>query len=157
MPDYQKGKIYKIWSPSKNLVYYGSTIQSLSQRLSTHKRNNNCMCKIILQCEDYKIELVELYPCNNKQQLLKKEGEYQRNNACVNKNINGRTPQEWNYDNKEKRKAQKKEYNEKNKEIIKEQRKQYYKDNADKLKEYNKIYSANNRYKINERRKLKKL
>jgi predicted GIY-YIG superfamily endonuclease len=39
MPDYQKGKIYKLWSPSKNLVYYGSTTQSISQRLADHLKN----------------------------------------------------------------------------------------------------------------------
>ena len=139
MPDYQKGKIYKLISPSKNLVYYGSTIQSLSQRLSTHRRNNNkCMSKLVLECEDYKIELVEEYPCNNKQQLEKKEGEYIKNNNCVNRCIAGRTPKEWYKDNAEK-----------NREI----KKQYYIVNADKCKEYNKQYNIANANKISERKK----
>lgn len=37
MPDYSKGKIYKIWSPSTGLTYIGSTIQTLSNRLSGHR------------------------------------------------------------------------------------------------------------------------
>ena len=31
------------------------------------------------------IELVENYPCNSKEELEKKEGEYIKNNECVNK------------------------------------------------------------------------
>ena len=112
MPDYQKSKIYKLWSPSKNLVYYGSTIQSLSQRLAGHimdKKNYDIDTKkyytsyLILECEDYKIELVEEYACNNKQQLEKKEGEYIKENECVNKRIEGRTPKECYKDNAEKK------------------------------------------------------
>jgi hypothetical protein len=30
MPDYQNSKIYKLWSPSKNLIYYGSTVETLA-------------------------------------------------------------------------------------------------------------------------------
>jgi len=150
MPDYQKSKIYKISSPSKNLIYYGSTTQSLSQRLSQHIRNKPCMSKLVLDCEDYKIELVEEYPCNNRKQLEKKEGEYIKTNECVNKNINGRTAQEWNYENREKRKAQKKEYNEKNKELIKQQQKEYNEKNADKVKQQRQKYYNDNRDKINE-------
>jgi hypothetical protein len=100
MPDYQKGKIYKLWSPSKNLVYYGSTIETLTSRLSKHiytykKKNNYCYSFLVLDCEDYKMELVEEYPCNNKTQLLKKEGEYIRANECVNKFIPDRTYEEY--------------------------------------------------------------
>lgn len=115
MPDYQKSKIYKLWSPSKNLVYYGSTTQTLSQRLAEHLKNfktyikfnkdktkKYCYSYLILECEDYKIELVEEYACNNKQQLLKKEGEYQKNNKCVNEKIAGRTDLEYRQYNKEK-------------------------------------------------------
>ena len=108
MPDYQKGKIYKLYSPSKNLVYYGSTIKSLSQRLANHtyeyrtKTDRLCQGHLVLECDDYKIELVEDFPCNNKQQLERKEGEYIKNNECVNKYVAGRTKKEWNLDNKEK-------------------------------------------------------
>jgi len=111
MPDYQQSKIYKLWSPSKNLVYYGSTVQSLAQRLTKHKCNykryNDDNTKsyltsyLVLDCEDYKIELVEDYPCNNRQQLLKKEGEYIKNNECINNKVAGRTQAENYQDNKE--------------------------------------------------------
>ena len=127
MPDYQKAKIYKLWSPSKNLVYYGSTIQPLSQRLAAHtsrcKTYNNdnnkdyCSSYLIINCEDYKIELLEKYPCTNKSQLNKKEGEYIKNNDCVNKVIAGRTEKE-----RQKLRGQTEEYKKKAKEYNKKYR-----------------------------------
>ena len=135
MPNYQLSKIYKIYSPSKNLIYYGSTTQTLSQRfnehISRHKRYNidNNYCSyvssfLVLDCEDYKIELVEEYACNNKQQLLKKEAEYIKNNECINKEVPLRTKKEWRIDNAD---------------ILKE-----------KVKQYGNQYAKNNRAKINE-------
>ena len=37
--DYQKGKIYSIRSASTDKVYYGSTTQTLTKRLSLHNAN----------------------------------------------------------------------------------------------------------------------
>ena len=135
MPDYQKGKIYKLWSPSKNLVYYGSTTETISRRLSKHltdlnRYNNKTSTRYvnsfkILECEDYKIELVEEYPCNNRQQLCKKEGEYIKANECINKCIAGRTPEEYYNDNIERKKNYDANYRDAN---------------ADKIKQYNKQY-----------------
>ena len=137
MPDYQKGKIYKLYSPSKNLVYYGSTTETISRRLSKHltdynRYNNKITTRYvnsfkILECPDYKIELVEDYPCNNRQQLCKKEGEYIKANECVNKCVAGRTGYEWYQDNYD----YKKEYY-----------KQYRDENRDKRNAYGKQYRA---------------
>ena len=145
MLDYQKGKIYKLWSPSKNLVYYGSTTETISRRLSGHLKKyrqyindntkHNCSSRLILECEDYKIELVEEYPCNNKQQLCKKEGEYQKANECVNYVIAGRTQQEWYNDNTETVLEQQKQYYKLNADKVCERTKKYYDANADKMKE----------------------
>jgi hypothetical protein len=154
MPDYQNGKIYKLISPSKNLVYYGSTIQTLSQRLATHRRNNNkCMSKLVLECEDYKIELVEEYPCNNKQQLEKKEGEYIKNNECVNKCVAGRGNKEYYIDNADKLKEQGKQYYNDNVDKVKEKHKEYYNDNVVKISERTKKNRENNPEKFKERSK----
>ena len=160
MPDYQKGKIYKLYSPSKNLVYYGSTIKSLSQRLANHtyeyrtKTDRLCQGHLVLECDDYKIELVEDFPCNNKQQLERREGEYIKNNECVNKYVAGRTKKEWNLDNKEKITEQQKEYNKVNKEQIAVIHKQYRENNRAKYNEYMKKYRLNNKERINEQRRL---
>jgi hypothetical protein len=52
------------------------------------------------------MELSENYPCNNRQQLERKEGEYIKNNECVNKVIAGRTDLEYRLDNVNKLKEQ---------------------------------------------------
>jgi len=125
MPDYEKGKIYKLYSPSKNLVYFGSTTQTLSQRLAKHVWcfNNNVHltnADTILECEDYKIELVEDYPCNNRKQLERREGEFIQNYDCVNRYVAGRTHKEYCeiYDkvNRERLLEYKKQHYQKNKE-----------------------------------------
>ena len=145
MPDYSKGKIYKLWSPSKNLVYYGSTCETLPQRLAKHKymhkvyiegkSSHYCYSSLIFQCEDYKIELLEDYPSNNKSQLLKKEAEYIKNNECVNPQIPGRTSQEWYQNNKEIVIVKRKEYNKNNPQVYQQASKKYYEKNKEKINE----------------------
>jgi hypothetical protein len=41
-----------------------------------------------------KSELVEDFPCDNKEQLRQREGWYIQNNPCVNKRVAGRSVQE---------------------------------------------------------------
>lgn len=123
MPNYQKSKIYRLFSPSKDLVYYGSTTEPLSTRLSKHiytfnnkdKYKGKRDASIIIECLDYKIELVKDFPCDNKKQLLKEEGTYIRNNKCVNKFIAGRTRAEYRIDNADKIKEYRKKYRERKK------------------------------------------
>ena len=95
MPDYQKGKIYKIISNETDEVYIGSTTQTLSLRLGGHKRNykkylNNKYSYTtsynILKYDDVKIILIEECPCDNREQLLKREQYYIDNMDCINKN-----------------------------------------------------------------------
>ena len=103
MPDYQKGKIYKLWSPQGNEIYIGSTVNSLAKRLGQHKTDSRCNSKYLFENYDVvKIELIEEYPCNNKMELGRKEGEHIRNNTCLNRCIAGRTDKEYYEDNKEK-------------------------------------------------------
>ena len=135
MPDYQKAKIYKLWSPQGNIeeVYYGSTCNDLRFRKSGHKSKNDCRSNILFEkYDDVRIELVEDYPCNNKAELNKKEGEYIRENKCLNKNISGRTKNEYNEDNKKKLQEKSKEWRERNKEIMAEKEKKYREKNREK-------------------------
>ena len=132
MPDYQKGKIYKLWSPQGNEIYIGSTINPLAKRFGQHKTDGNCNSKncnskyLFENYDDVRIELIELYPCNSKMELNKKEGEHIRENECLNKRIAGRTPKEWYEDNREHIQEYKKEYREDNKEKIKEWKNQKF-------------------------------
>jgi hypothetical protein len=154
MPDYQKAKIYRIISPSKNLVYYGSTTQTLSQRLTDHlkrkkyNKGGQYTSYLVLDCEDYKIELVEKYPCNNKEQLFKKEGEYIKANECVNKYVAGRTDKEWREDNREYLLNYDRERSKKrDKQKEKERKDTYRKNNPEKVKECQKKWDEQNKEK----------
>lgn len=105
MSDYSKGKIYAIRSHSIDKVYVGSTTQPLSKRMAEHrsclKLNRNRMSGEILQYPDAYIELIENFPCENKEQLNKREGEIIRSMDCVNKRIAGRTMPEYRKDTKD--------------------------------------------------------
>ena len=56
----------------------------------------------VIKYEDHYIELVEEHPCQNKQQLCRREGHVIRETECVNKNIAGRTGAEYHQENREK-------------------------------------------------------
>lgn len=84
MPNYRNGKIYKITSSQTDLIYVGSTVENLSMRFAHHKSNfkrniSDIISKEILKYCDAKIELIEAYPCNSKEELFKKETEYNKN------------------------------------------------------------------------------
>jgi Zn ribbon nucleic-acid-binding protein len=135
MPDYKNGKIYKIWSPQGDEIYIGSTIQPLYKRFHHHKtKSPTCSSKILFEkYDDVRIELIECVPCDNKEQLIRREGEFIRNNNCVNRCIAGRTSKEYQEDNKE----HYKEWRENNKDKLNEYDKEYKKNNKEKIKEYN--------------------
>lgn len=122
MPDYKQGKIYKLTSGKTNLIYIGSTTQTLKKRFIEHisnsKKNKGVTSGDIIKMGDCKIELIELFPCKFRNELHEREGEIQRENACVNLCIAGRTWKKWTKDNKEHIKVYKKEWYEENKERI---------------------------------------
>ena len=168
MPDYKNGKIYKLWCHETDEIYIGSTCVSLSRRLSGHKTpKNNCVSKILFEKSDnVKIELIQSYPCENKDELNKKEGEYIRKLDCINKVVAGRTVKEWKEDNpeyyveyyknnKEYFTEKNKEYQQKNKEYFTEKNKEYQQKNKETFIEYNKEYREKNKEIISETRKKK--
>ena len=132
MPDYSKGKIYTIRcrnDPSQ--IYVGSTIQPLSKRFGTHKKDkmkfpHYPLYKQVEDWSDWYIELYEDFPCERKEQLEKREGEIIRTIATLNKDIAGRKYQEYYTENKEKIDFQQKQYREENKDLRNEKQKEYY-------------------------------
>ena len=133
MCDYLNGIIYKLVCEITGETYIGSTKRSLEDRLKDHlnKGNKSC-CKQIINRNKYYIEQLESYPCNNRQELVQREGEYQRVFECININIAGRTQAEYKQDNKEKVDEYRKQYQQDNKN--KEKRKQYEQANKEKIK-----------------------
>ena len=87
MPDYSKGKIYEIVCRISGEKYIGSTTLQLCQRLAHHRclKNNKCISKNIIEKGDYYINLLEECPCDNKEQLLKKEREWYDKGDNINK------------------------------------------------------------------------
>tara|TARA_R110002126_G_scaffold251909_1_gene394974 strand:+ start:112 stop:876 length:765 start_codon:yes stop_codon:yes gene_type:complete len=146
MPNYQNGKIYSIRSYSQpDLVYIGSTTQSLPKRFGGHKTKRNCCTsKQIIDIGDAYIELIEFFPCDNVYELLRQEGELIRSMVCVNRVIIGRTHKQYRDDNKEKIK----QYRDDNKEKISTYKKQYNIDNKEKILLKEKQYRDNNKESI---------
>ena len=119
---YANGKIYKITDNAYTKCYIGSTVQPLSSRMGGHRRHYNSylnekrsLTSSFLLFEEFgiencKIELIEEYPCEKLENLLKKEGEYIRSIDCVNKVVAGRTIKEWMKDNKDNIKEKTKQY-----------------------------------------------
>jgi hypothetical protein len=93
--DYSNGKIYKLVSDKCELPYIGSTTIPIERIFKKHintynswkngKSNFNTSFEI-LKYDDVRIELIEDYPCNYKEELENREGTYiQIGVNCVNK------------------------------------------------------------------------
>ena len=108
---YKRGKIYTIRCRyDDTLIYVGSTIDTLAKRMGGHRdkpRINRCTSLYEYVNGDWNnwyIELYENFPCNNRQELERREGQVIREIATINKCIAGRKAKEYYQDNIEKRK-----------------------------------------------------
>jgi len=104
------GFIYKITDGT--LDYYGSTDRAINTRLTEHKQkyklylngkyNYVSSFEIIKNGHvDIKIELIEEFNYNDKNELLNKEKEYILNNKCCNQRVPNQTPKEYYMRNRE--------------------------------------------------------
>lgn len=96
--DYSKAVIYFVKCSETNKIYIGSTTRPLCFRIGHHRSKHNTT-----STKDFinpTIHLLEKYPCENREQLLKKERFFVESLPCVNKNIPGRTAAEWQSSNK---------------------------------------------------------
>ena len=106
MPDYKNGKIYTSRCKfDTTLIYVGNTTQKLCDRMTSHRnnpRNDVSFYSHVKDWSDWYIELYEDFPCERREQLVKREGEITRQIGTLNKNIAGRTRQEYRIEEKEK-------------------------------------------------------
>ena len=134
MSNYSQSKIYRIIPAEGGEdgdVYFGSTTQSLNERLRQHRkgfRHDQFKSTSQLLFQKYgeeriKIELIETYPVDSKKDLLIRERFYIENNDCVNRYIPGRDQAE--------------------------SQREYNKKNAEKIKAYHAVYYAANKDEIN--------
>ena len=156
--DYSKGKIYKITNDYNDEVYVGSTCDSIDKRFCGHKyasygtsSKHLPLYTLIneIGIERFRIQLIEEYPCEDKYQLIQKEGEYIRELGTLNKRVAGRTGQEYSVENKNKIKETQKIYQSKNKEVIKEKKKEYH--HSEHATELRKAYQQTDEYKEKKR------
>ena len=171
--DYKNGKIYKIINDVNDLIYIGSTTQSLSRRFSEHKKDNIRKLQFIIYkafkeigVEHFKIILIEEYPCENRDQLRAREQYYielfKSNKNGYNKYCAKRSRREYYENNKDLISTKYKEYYDNNKNRMRLRGKNYYENNKEKIKEYHeehkehkklifKQWSEKNKEKIKER------
>lgn len=131
MPDYSKGKIYKICNTIDDKLYVGSTCMDLDRRFYYHKAQMNKHPNSLLYQHmntlgiyNFNIELVEEIACTNSMELLQREGSYVRCMGSLNKNIPGRTKVEY-----------RKEYYQKHRDKYIEKQRLYDRMHMDRIKE----------------------
>ena len=131
MPNYNNGKIYKIIDSENKVIYIGSTTEKLCSRYAKHKH----------KAIGNKIILLENYPCNCREELVKKEQELiEQYDNLLNKHRA--------YNSIEYHKEYKKEYH-------LNYHNEYYEKNKDKLSEKNKVYREKHKVEISQKAKVK--
>ncbi len=113
MPDYKNSLIYKIYCKNDYITdfYIGSTTNLYSRKTShksdcnnkKRKHYNRKVYKFIREnggFENWDFIILENYKCKNKKELNKKEAEYiKKLKPTLNKELPGRTNNEWKKDN----------------------------------------------------------
>jgi hypothetical protein len=139
MNRFEEAKIYTIRNIENPYdVYVGSTIQKyLCQRFAKHlqdcRKGKNCLLYQRMRdtrLTNWYIELYEAYPCKNREELLRREGEVIKEIGTLNKNIAGRSVAQWYKDNKK---------------IVVDRMKIYYKANRDARLAYQNDYNKHKR------------
>ncbi len=122
MVNYKFGKIYKLIDNTNGNVYVGSTAETtLARRLSGHRgkckafymkgQGNYVKSFDIINNNDYKIILIEEYPCESKDQLLQREQQWMDKIDCINQvRANGHDRKKCVKKYDDKNKAKSKEY-----------------------------------------------
>ena len=160
--DYNNGKIYCIRNTITDDIYVGSTTQLLCKRMAKHRETRTDPKKAHhkiynkfneLGVENFYIELIEEYPCENNDQLRAREGHFIREMASLHGRIEGRDGKEHYQDNKEYIKEKSKKNYHDNIEARREQHKEYAKKHKDKRAEYDKLYRERNKEAVSETKK----
>jgi hypothetical protein len=161
--DYKNGKIYKISNIVNDLVYIGSTTQSLSRRMSYHRSSINVKSKSTsrlytemreIGCDNFFIELLENFPCDTKEELHAREMYYIRDYDSLNNGLNKycsiidtirltqckmknrENNKIWYKNNEDYAKNKHKEWYQNNNEYVKAKHHEYREKNKQKIKDY---------------------
>lgn len=166
---YENSKIYKLICED-GFYYYGSTTSTLTNRLSKHKTNSKIENSKLythiktIGWDKVRIQLVEQFQCENKQELLQKENDYiltgKDDNLCLNTIRSYLSSEQRNIDRQTQRNNSRdianeraRIYREQNKEKIKESMKKWYNEHKEEQSNKQKQYQENNKDTIREHRK----
>ena len=170
MPDYSKGKIYKLVSNNTDDFYVGSTTQDLYDRRAGHIHMYNLYtyhdkkCKYdtsfeIIKKGDSGIILIEDYSCNSREELQARERHWIEKLNCINKEKLAssckKEKNEYYKSHKDEIKLIRKQYYESHKDKIILRKKQYYQTHKEKAKLRSKQYNIDNKEKIKMRKTQK--
>lgn len=84
---YKNAKIYAIRSPNTDEFYIGSTCSPLHKEFYRKKSEYNswrkgrigaCACRSVMESGEAYIELIEKYPCEDRDEMIRRRGEIQR-------------------------------------------------------------------------------
>jgi len=165
---YNNASIYTIRNRAdESLIYVGSTIGPIHKRLSLHKSSckqgkSGSLYSHIINNDwtDWYIELYEKCPCNDRDELCRREGQVIREIGTINKCITGSTRKESNSRyytaNREKHKESVARWQDANREKVNEYSKKWYGANREKRKESMARWQDANREKVNEYRRRKR-
>ena len=160
---YQDGKIYKILNSETDDVYFGSTTQKLSKRMTNHRTQaksgkTHLLYQKMREIGDDKfyIELVEYFPCENLEQLNKREGEWIRASATLNEKVAGRTKQEYDNETRDIKNKKAQDHYQENKERILQKQRESYIENKDRINERHKQYNEEHKDEIKAYRDARK-
>lgn len=132
------GRVYKIIHTQSDIIYIGSTINTLRDRFKTHKSSHSkCVISKYIQefgSDQFKIILIKEYEVVDKNHLEAYEQLWINKTKCINHKSSFKIS-----------KIYMKEYRDLNKDTIREQRKEYRDLNKEKIKEYQKEYRKNNK------------
>ena len=151
---YKHGKIYKIICSDEH-YYIGSTIRTLRQRFSHHKKCTKTETSKLythlrtIGFDNATIEILELYPCECGKELRKRENDYiievKNDPLCLNENRA--------HVSKEERVIATKKYYEENRNIIINRVKQYREDNYEEVLQKKAAYREQHRAELCEKQK----
>jgi len=140
------GKVYKIIHTQSDIVYIGSTINTLRDRFKTHKSSHSkCVISKYIQefgSDQFKIILIKEYEVVDKQHLRAYEQLWINKTKCINYKSAFKISNITNRDNYQKNKEKNKDYmvdyrvkyREKNKEMLNAKDKQYREKNKEVIK-----------------------
>ena len=141
MPNYANGKIYCIRNrlAGDEIVYVGSTTQSIAERMDGHRQNaKRCLTNKLhthmneVGVKNFHVELIVDFPCERREQLATEEGKHIRLiRPICNTQIAGRSKQEYLHDNADVVFARRKAWRIRNAEELSAKKKAYYEQNKE--------------------------